>query len=456
MFMRKSVRLLLAWTLLLTPFQSVYSQWGSSATLYLQREEQPDAGIYLSAPPDTSSVAFIDDFVQWQWGKTVRYTERGERASQESLSGASVMARMFSEIIGFTISRSETPAMYKLLSNSYSTSEQCYKSAKEKYMRTRPFAQFGEHPTGRYDSESSMRTSGSYPSGHTSRGMATALVFAELIPEFQDTIIRRGYEYGESRLMVAAHYQSDVNAGYMCASACVAMMHSVPEFLADFEAARAEYYEKSGRKPAQAPANPDGRRILNEPVDTASARYLGDVALYMAAKAERNTERGEQAVKDADLSVEAMLSSFSEPMGRKMDVKSTPALANLVREGLKAFTQNASDLANVSTFRKRPYVQLGDALFTGSADDRTSSFPSAGAEAGWGIALLLTEVAPQRANEILSRGFQMGYSGVITGQNWATDIVAGRIMAAAMAVSLHNSPAFRSLLEQAKKEYAGG
>lgn len=454
--MKKTFRLILAWALMLTPFQSVRSQWGSPATLYLQREEQPDAGIYLPAPPDTSSVAFIDDFVQWQWGKTVRYTDRGERASQESLSGASVMARIFSEIIGFNISRSETPAMYKLLSNSYSTSEQCYKSAKEKYMRTRPFAQFGEHPTGRYDNESSMRTSGSYPSGHTSRGMAVSFVFAELIPEYQDTILRRGYEYGESRLMVAAHYQSDVNAGYMCASACVAMMHSVPEFLADFEAARAEYYEKSGRKPASTPANPDGRRILNEPVDTASARYLGDVALHMAAKAERNTERGQQAVKDADLSVEAVLSAFAGPMGMNMDTKSTPALANLVTESLRALTENASDLAKTSTFRKRPYVQLGEVSFAGGDNDRTSSFPSVGAEAGWGIALVLTEVAPTHSNEILSRGFQMGYSSVITGQNWATDIVAGRIMAAAMVARLHNSPVFRSLLEEAKKEYSGG
>ena len=96
-------------------------------------------------------------------------------------------------------------------------------------------------PTSR---SSGRRTSGSYPSGHTTRGMATALVLAEMAPEYQDTILRRGFEYGESRVIVSAHYQSDVYAGYMCASAIVAAMHSVPDFMTDMEAARKEYYDK--------------------------------------------------------------------------------------------------------------------------------------------------------------------------------------------------------------------
>lgn len=454
--MKKTNRILLASVMMLMPLVSVYSQWGRPANLYVEREDQPDGGIFLPAPPDTSSVAYIDDFVQWQWGKTVRPTARGERASDESASSTTEMARIYSEALGFKISRSETPAIYNLMSRSYHTAEQASKNPKEKYMRIRPVIQYNEIPTGKSDRLESLRTSGSYPSGHTTRGMATALVLAEMAPEYQDTILRRGFEYGESRVIVSAHYQSDVNAGYMCGAACVAAMHSVPDFYADMEAARAEYYEKSGRKPEAKIGYPDGRRVLNEAVDTASNRYFGDMAQYMAAKAERTTERGAQAKVDADYSLDAILAAFSAPLGKKLDSKKTPALTALVSAAREALLTNASDLADASVFRKRPYAQLREAPFAGADESGVSSFPSAESEAGWGIALILTEIAPAKANDILTLGYRMGESGIITGQHWATDISAARIMAAGMVSALHASPQFKSLLEKAKKEYAGG
>ena len=157
MKIKGNIRVLLASVILMLPLQSIYSQWGSTVNLYVQREDQPDGGIFLPAPPDTSDVAYYDDFVQWQWGKTVRPTERGERASQESASSTTEMARIFSEALGFRISRTETPAIYNLMSRSYHTAEQASKNPKEKYMRIRPVIQFNEVPSGRSDRLESLR-----------------------------------------------------------------------------------------------------------------------------------------------------------------------------------------------------------------------------------------------------------------------------------------------------------
>lgn len=454
--MRTTTRIFLASLLVLCHFQWCYPQFpqrGYGVNLYIERENQPDGGIFLPAPPDTCDVEYFDDFVQWQWGKTVRYTERGERASIESQSSTTVMARIFSEALGFRISRTETPAIYNLISRSYHTAEQTSKNPKEKYMRIRPVIRFNEIPTGQADNLESLRTSGSYPSGHTTRGMATALVLAEMAPEYQDTILRRGYEYGESRVIVSAHYQSDVTAGYMCASAIVAAMHSVPDFMADMEAARAEYYEKSGRKRDTSNALPDGRRILSQPVDTASNRYYGDVAQYMEAKGKRATGRGEQAKADADCSLEAILKAFSEPLGVRIDSKSAPKLTELIKETRNALQANAADLAASAQFRKRPYVQLGEAPFAGENDSKTSSYPSVESEISLGVGLVLTEIAPDRANDILTLGFRIGESGIITGQHWATDIIAARIMAAAVLAHMNSDEAFKKLLAEARKEY---
>lgn len=454
--MRTRVRLSLALFVILLSFQNAFSQFpqrNTTQNIYIQRENQPNAAVFLPAPPDTSSVSYIDDFVQWQWGKSVRPTERGERASAESASSTAEMARIFSEALGFNISRSETPAIYNLMSRSYHTAEQASKNPKEKYMRIRPVIQYNERPSGRSDRLESLRTSGSYPSGHTTRGMAVALVLAEMAPEFQDTILRRGFEYGESRIIVSAHYQSDVNAGYLCASACVAAMHSVPDFVKDMQNARAEYNEKTGSKTGVVIGYPNGRRILSTPVDTASNRFIGDVMQYMAAKAERVTGRGSQALEDADLSANALMANFSKPLGITLDARQTPAMAALIYECRNALQRNALDSGNAVKFRKRPYIQLGDAPFVESSDAMVSSYPSVQSEIGWGIALILTEIAPQKADDILTYGYRIGQSGMITGQYWATDISAARIMASGMIARLHNDAAFMKLLSNAKAEY---
>ncbi len=53
------------------------------------------------------------------------------------------------------------------------------RSAKEHYMRIRPFAFYGTETCNTKD-QKKLSTNGSYPSGHTSIGWATALVLAEV------------------------------------------------------------------------------------------------------------------------------------------------------------------------------------------------------------------------------------------------------------------------------------
>ena len=47
---------------------------------YYYQYESPDAVVYLPAPPDKDDVAFLDDEIQWEWGKTLRNTDRGKIA----------------------------------------------------------------------------------------------------------------------------------------------------------------------------------------------------------------------------------------------------------------------------------------------------------------------------------------------------------------------------------------
>ena len=125
----------------------------------------------------------------------------------------------------------------------------------------------------------------------------------------------------------------------------------------------------------------------------------------------------------------------------------------MIKETRNALQANAADLAASAQFRKRPYVQLGEAPFAGEYDSKNSSYPSVESEISWGVGLVLTEIAPGRANDILTLGFRMGESCIITGQHWATDIIAARIMAAAVLAHMNSDEAFKKLLDEARKEY---
>jgi membrane-associated phospholipid phosphatase len=440
-------------------FSGIVSAQTDKDTVYVFLEDMPDAGIYLPPPPEMTSTTYADDFSQWQWGKTVRPTQRGQQANDDSQWGIGGMIRVHQGTLGFEISKEKTPAIYKLLYNVLWTENLSTHNAKRKYMRTRPFAQYNEHTWGRFDNERELRFNGSYPSGHTSLGWSTALVLAEMVPELQDTLLRSGFQYGESRVIVGAHYQSDVDAGYLCGSTAVAVMHASQYFQKDLEAARKEYCKIKGIKSVSKEEGfPDGTKIFDGPVTEESNRFYGDIIKYYETLPERETERGEQARIDADNSIGALLKNFSTPAGRELSAEATPAIAALLSYTRDNMVKTAAELGS-STYRERPYVRLNPrrnkTLISDDEDAKkeTTSYPSTTAEIGWGIALTLVEIMPREtANDILNRGFEIGRSRIIAGYNYPSDVQTGRLWAAATLAHLHTVPEFQTLLQAAKDE----
>ena len=427
-------------------------------TVYVFLQDMPDAGIYLPPPPDMLSPQYADDFAQWQWGKTVRPTDRGQQANDDSQWGIKGMIRVHQETLGFEITKEKTPAIYKLLYNVLWTENLNTHNAKRKYMRTRPFAQYNEHTWGRFDNERELRFNGSYPSGHTALGWATALVLSEMVPELQDTLLRTGFQYGESRVIVGAHYQSDVDAGYLCGSTAVAVMHASEYFQKDLAAARKEYCKIKGIKNvSQTEGFPDGSKVFDGPVTEDSHRFYGDIIKYYETLPERETERGEQAKADADNSVEAIMKAFSTP-AFEISRESNPAIAALMDYTRDNLIKTAGELGG-TTFRERPYVKLNPrrnkTLISENEDSlkTTTSYPSTHSEIGWGLALLLVEIGPREAaNDILNRGFEYGRSRVIAGYNYPSDVQTARLWASATLAHLHTMPEFQKLLQAAKDE----
>ena len=129
------------------------------------------------------------------------------------------------------ITPEKTPETYKLMCMIGIDGNHAVDRAKAKYMRKRPFAQFHEH-TLQPQFEAELINNGSYPSGHTCRGWIFGLTLTALNPSRGNEIMKHAYEYGQSRVICGYHYQSDVDAGRLCASVwlcCRTVIRCFPE-----------------------------------------------------------------------------------------------------------------------------------------------------------------------------------------------------------------------------------
>ncbi|OBU13428.1 acid phosphatase PhoC [Morganella psychrotolerans] len=212
---------------------------------YLKNEQAIDSLKLLPPPPEAGSILFLNDQAMYEKGRLLRNTERGKQAQADADLAAGGVSTAFSGAFGSPITEKESPELYKLLTNMIEDAgDLATRSAKEHYMRIRPFAFYNTETCNTKD-QKKLSTNGSYPSGHTSIGWATALVLSEINPQNQDAILERGYQLGQSRVICGYHWQSDVDAARIVGSAAVATLHSNPAFQAQLEKAKQEFAQKT-------------------------------------------------------------------------------------------------------------------------------------------------------------------------------------------------------------------
>ena len=233
-------------TIAVLTMAAICAQAQNDVNAYFTTKEMPDMLKWCPAPPDTIGAHFAYDIIQYMWGKQMRHDkERAAIAIRDAEYGLNCIIREFSEPFGLRISLEETPEIYKVLRDATATCDSICTLPKKYYMRRRPFMRMQE-PTLYPKDEPALRKNGSYPSGHTILGWSSALLLSEINPDCADTILARGYMYGESRVIVGAHWQSDVDAGRLAASAAYARLHTSERFLEQMRLARLEFRIKKG------------------------------------------------------------------------------------------------------------------------------------------------------------------------------------------------------------------
>ena len=203
-------------------------------------------------------------------------------------------------------------------------------------------------------------------------------------------------------------------------------------------------------------ALPDSLALLPPPPAPGSPAQAADEAAFLATVPLRGSPRWNLAASDANLVFPKAADAFACALNAPIGPEATPNLYMLLRRSLTD-AGLATYAAKDHYKRTRPFVANKAPTCTPNEEPMLSkdgSYPSGHSSLGWAWALILTEVAPERTNQLLERGLAFGQSRVICGVHWQSDVTQGRVIGAGTVARLRADPVYNAQLEKARQELA--
>ena len=198
---------------------------------------------------------------------------------------------------------------------------------------------------------------------------------------------------------------------------------------------------------------PDSALLLPPPPAAGSRAFAADLEAS-ELRQQRDSPRWQQAKRDAVLSFPEAAGIFECALNAPITESGTPHLYRLLRR-TRTDAAVVSDAAKHKYTRTRPFAVNGEPSCTPDKEEglaQNGSYPSGHTSIGWAWALILSEVAPVRSNQILARGRSYGQSRVVCNVHWNSDVAEGRSMGAAVVARLHGEPQFRDDVAAARRE----
>lgn len=201
----------------------------------------------------------------------------------------------------------------------------------------------------------------------------------------------------------------------------------------------------------------DFRLFIGPPPTPGSVADQIDMEISQDFQAQIDPARWEVAELDSKM----VYPRFAEALGRPIDRATSPRLVALLNRVMRDAADPVWTAKEVFQ-RPRPYQRYQLVRRCGSSpipapDPKPrggSSYPSGHTVYGWATALLLAEVAPDRAPALLDRGRDYALSRIICGYHFPTDTEAARTAAAVVLTRLQADATFRRDLAAARAEYA--
>jgi acid phosphatase (class A) len=153
----------------------------------------------------------------------------------------------FADVLGPGLQAKTLPKTTAFFTRTTALDKEAVKDAKTFWRRPRPAEVSDQvHPLAKEKADD-----WSYPSGHATFGYTTAVLLANMLPEKRAAIFARADVYAEHRIVMGAHFPSDIEAGHIAGTVIAAEIMEDPSWKQDYEAARLELRHALGL-----PANP--------------------------------------------------------------------------------------------------------------------------------------------------------------------------------------------------------
>lgn len=212
-----------------------------------------------------------------------------------------------------------------------------------------------------------------------------------------------------------------------------------------------------GAKPYLTPDQlPNMVNWLPAPPTEGSAAFEYDIHRYSWGKEQRrDAKRAEKAIRHASIDPVVVCDHFSEAMGIKISPENTPQIYRLLVDGMET-ANNISIIPKKHYNRQRPFIRYGEPTIVPKAEkvlSKNGSYPSGHTIIGFSGALLLAEINPDAADELIKIGYECGQSRIISGFHWQSDVTAARLAAAVAVAKLHSSKQFNKDMRRAKREF---
>lgn len=199
---------------------------------------------------------------------------------------------------------------------------------------------------------------------------------------------------------------------------------------------------------------PNGVALIPPAPAADSAAHAADLAAFRSSRSLAEGPRWRQAIADVELFNETVFTGWSCAAGVKIGSEITPVTATIMRRTL-ADAGLAASPPKDHYKRPRPFVgNDAPVCVTRESLGMNWSYPSGHASVGWAWALILAELRPDRADQILLRGRDFGDSRMVCGVHYPSDVESGRLIGAAVVARLHADPEFQAEMAKARAELA--
>jgi acid phosphatase (class A) len=228
----------------------------STAGGYLAADKLPDVISAVPPPPAAGSPELAKDEAAREEALKAMGTDRYNQAVTDASRSLPDILHGFSCALGTDIDKANTPTLFAMLNKTFIDVRRSISPAKSKYKRPRPFAVHNGSSCLPSD-DAMLRIEGSYPGGQSATGWAFGHILATLNPAQSEALLKRGDDFGQSRVICDGQWQSDIDAGRGIGKLILSRLQADPKFQADLKQAQVEVSKalaSGSNAPKQCPA----------------------------------------------------------------------------------------------------------------------------------------------------------------------------------------------------------